>query len=82
MWRAAGSSRWTTSPSIKSAAKQLGLSESFLWRILHGRRSAKDYELKFAPAASLKGEKWRNVRDPKRTDLLQHMGEFIWKVEI
>ena len=65
MWRAAGSSRWTTSPSIKSAAKQLGLSESFLRRILHGRRSAKDYELKFAPAASLKGEKWRNVRDPK-----------------
>ena len=67
MWRPVGSQSWTTSPSIKQTAAELGIST---WSVRNGcfrGKTSKGYEFQHAnwnEVATLDGEEWRQMYDP------------------
>lgn len=67
MWRALGAQSWTTSPSRKQAAAELGVSVSSIKRASRDGKSAKGYEFQLAhtgEVGTLDGEEWRQMCDP------------------
>ena len=65
MWRAIGSQSWTVSPSVNSAAEQLGMSTSTVSRCCRSNGSSKGFEFQFQSVdVDLCGEEWQPMRDP------------------
>ena len=67
MWRVAGSQRWTTSPSLKDAAKQLGMHRQTVSLACRHGKPAKGFEFQLAESTestTLVGEQWRQMHDP------------------
>ena len=67
MWRADGSQSWTLCPSIRLAAKQLGVSTYTVWRCCHHHTSGRGIEFRFQKVdidMQISGETWRPMRDP------------------
>ena len=66
MWRARGSQSWTICESSKQAAKQLGMSSSFVSNCCRGVCSSRRFDFQFAEMEDeLPGEEWRQMRDPR-----------------
>ena len=67
LWRRAGSDEWTQGTSIRSTARQLGLSEDVVSRCCRSHSAAKGFEFRFASmnASDLPGEEWRPMLDPE-----------------
>ena len=64
MWRARGSQSWTMCESVTQAAKQLGLSPSFVSRCCQKNGLSRDFEIQFAKAEDTRpGEEWRQMKD-------------------
>ncbi|CAK9118032.1 unnamed protein product [Durusdinium trenchii] len=67
MWRAVESQTWTTSPSMKEAAAELGMSLNSVWRGCRCVKAVKGYEFQLADSqgtGALEGEDWRQMYDP------------------
>ena len=67
LWRAGGSRTWTTSPSMKEAAAELGMSRHSVARGCHGGKAVKGYEIQLADShetGALDGEDWQQMYDP------------------
>ena len=67
MWRVAGSQRWTSSPSMKDAAKQLGMNRKTVSSACRQGKPAKGFEFQLAESTestTLVGEQWRQMYDP------------------
>ena len=64
MWRAWGSRSWSTSPSMKQAAAELGMCWDSISRGCHQGKLVKGYELQLFDPGALEGEEWRQMYDP------------------
>lgn len=75
MWRSVGSEDWETSPSITTAAKQLGMSSAALSKACQLNLVLNGYEHAFASLEqqSLPGEEWRQLIDPKLSKAVDGM---------
>ena len=66
MWKAIGSQTWTMCESAVQAAKQLGVSSSFVGQCCRGVSSSRHFEIQFAEVEDeLPGEEWRQMQDPR-----------------
>ena len=67
LWRSIGSEQWTPGISIRSTARQLGLSKGAVSRCCRNQSATKEFEFRFADmnASDLPGEEWRPMSDPK-----------------
>ena len=68
LWRARGSQSWTLCESGKQAAKQLGMSSSFVSQCCRGVFSSRHFEIQFAEVEDGlqgEGEEWRQMQDPR-----------------
>ena len=71
MWRPMESKSWTTSPSIKQAAAELGISTQTVSAACRQSKLAKGFEFQLASRkdmAMLEGEEWRDMYDPVSGD--------------
>ena len=67
MWRTEGSQIWTTSPSFKHAAAELGIDQSQVSKACRWNKAVKGYEFRradFDQINQLDGEEWRQMYDP------------------
>ena len=65
-WRALGSQSWTMCESVIQAAKQLGMSSSFVSQCCRGVSSSRRFEIQFAEVEDeLPGEEWRQMQDSR-----------------
>ena len=67
LWRHAGSNQWTHSTSMRSTARQLGLSLCTVSRCCHNQSAAQGFEFQFADVNTpdLPGEEWLPMLHPE-----------------
>ena len=79
MWRARGSQSWAMCESARQAAKQLGLSASFISHCRRGAAVAKNFEIQFAEKDQdhLPGEEWKPLHVPCLGTLADTCGRMV-----
>ena len=66
LWRALGSEKWSSLPSVKAAAENIGVHPRMISTCCHSRSAAKGYEFMFKDYSlnKIDGERWLPMRDP------------------
>ena len=79
MWRATGSQSWTMCESLKQAAKQLGLSASYISHCCRGARGAKNFEIQLAGKDQdhFPEEEWKPLHAPCLGTLADSRGRMV-----